>query len=163
MAAGKSRVGRMLADRLSLNFVDSDAEIEAATRMSVADIFRHLGEPEFRRIERRTIADLVGGEPKVISIGGGAFVDPETREILNREATTIWLDPPFEVVWERVSRSNKRPLAAGKSADELRALWQSRREHYEHAHIHIPTSEGPAGQVVEAILEAIASPSSLTP
>lgn len=157
MAAGKSRVGRMLADRLSLPFVDSDMEIEAATRMSVADIFRHLGEPEFRRIERRTIANLIGGEPQVISIGGGAFVDPETRNILNRDATTIWLDPPFELVWERVSRSNKRPLAAGKSPDELRALWQSRREHYKQAHIRVRTAEGPAGQVVEAILEAISS------
>lgn len=155
MAAGKSRVGRMLAERLGVSFVDSDAEIEVSTRMSVADIFRHLGEPEFRRIERRTIADLIEGEPQVISIGGGAFLDPDTRELLNREATTIWLDPPFELVWERVSRSNKRPLAAGKSPEELRQLWQSRREHYEQAQIRIPTSEGPPTQVVEAILEAI--------
>jgi shikimate kinase len=155
MAVGKSRVGRMLADRLGLAFVDSDAVIEAAKRMSIADIFKQLGEPEFRKIERKVIAGLLAGEPKVISIGGGAFIDADTRKVLNSDAITVWLDAPFEVVWQRVSRSTKRPLAAGKSADELRGLWQFRRKYYEQAQIRVETSDQPSEQVVEQILSAL--------
>ena len=156
MAAGKSTIGRLLARELRLPFMDSDREIEKLMGCTIPTIFRDHGDREFRRIERETIARIVVPEPQVVSIGGGAFTNAQTRETLNRRALTIWLDTPFNVVIDRLSESNARPLATGKTAEELHQLWEQRRPFYEQAQIHIETDDATTPQaVVERILKAI--------
>ncbi|MEO7635894.1 MAG: shikimate kinase, partial [Sphingomicrobium sp.] len=104
MGVGKSTVGRRLAKRLGLPFVDSDSEIEGAAGLSAAEVFERYGEKDFRDGERRLVARLIEGAVRVIATGGGAYVDPRTRELLNSRAITIWLDAPIEVLAERTAR-----------------------------------------------------------
>ena len=155
MAAGKSTIGRLLARKLQFAFIDTDLEIEKSKGRTVAAIFQEHGESEFRRIEREMITRILADDSQVISIGGGAFADQEMRDILCRRAITIWLDTPFEVVGERLSKSDARPLAAGKTPQDLRQLWQLRRPFYEQAEIHIHTGDAAPEAVVEQILKAI--------
>lgn len=156
MAAGKSRIGRLVAQRLNLPFVDTDSKIEEICGVPVAQFFRERGEPEFRKAERKLILRLLqSGEAQVIAIGGGAFVDPHIRDALNRQARTIWLDAPFELVLKRLSRSTMRPLAADKSALELRALWNERRSHYAQAQVRIETSDADPQRIVERIIKEL--------
>jgi len=152
MAAGKSRIGRLLARRLNLPFVDTDSRIEEHFRRSVTEIFSQLGEAEFRRAEREVISRLLSQEAKVISVGGGAFIDNETRSTVNGQAVTVWLDVPFDIVLARLSRSESRPLAAHKSEQEIRALWDQRRTYYAQAHLRIATGKRDPERVVDAII-----------
>src|SRR5688572_25090715 len=101
MGAGKSTVGRRLAKRLGLPFVDTDAEIEGATGHRWGELFERYGEAAYRDGERRLVARIVDGEVRVISTGGGVFVDPATRELLNSRAITVWLDAPIDVLADR--------------------------------------------------------------
>ena len=110
MGAGKSTVGRRLAKRLGLPFVDTDSAIEDAAGFSAAEVFERFGEANFRDGERRLVARLIDGEMRVIATGGGAFVDPRTRELLNERAITVWLDAPVDVLAERTARRDTRPL-----------------------------------------------------
>lgn len=152
MGSGKSRIGQFLAKRLELPFADSDAEIAKAFGMPIAEIFQTRGEAEFRAAERRTIFGLLGAGLRIIAIGGGAFVDPETRSVLLQSARTVWLDPPFEVISARVSRSAHRPLAVARSRDELRQLWEERRPSYASAHFRIETGEDDPERAVDRIV-----------
>jgi Shikimate kinase len=108
MGVGKSTVGRRLARRLGLSFVDSDSAIEDAAGYSPAEMFERFGEEDFRDGERRLVARLIEGEVRVIATGGGAYVDQRTRELLNERAITIWLDAPVDVLTERTSRRDTR-------------------------------------------------------
>jgi shikimate kinase len=155
MAAGKSRIGRLLAQRLRLPFVDTDHAIEESYRLTVADIFRERGEAEFREAERALIARLVSEEPKVIALGGGAFVNPRNRDALNSGAWTVWLDPPFDVILPRLRRSAERPLASSRSEDELRALWNERRQYYAQAQLRIETSDADPARIVDRIIQEL--------
>jgi shikimate kinase len=155
MAAGKSRIGRLLAERLRLPFVDTDATIEESYRLSVTDIFREHGEAEFREAERALVARLMSEEPKVVALGGGAFVDLRNRDTLNSRAWTVWLDPPFEVIIPRLKRSTARPLASSRSEAEVRALWQERRQFYAKAHLRIETSDADPAQIVDQIIHQL--------
>ena len=157
MGAGKSTVGRRLAKRLGLSFVDSDVAIEEASGSGTAELFERYGEEDFRDGERRLVARLVNGEVRVIATGGGAFNDARTREILNERAITIWLDAPVDVLTERTSRRNNRPLLKkGDPAEILGRLADERRSFYEEAQIHIRSSrDGAHGDVVEAIVAAL--------
>ena len=111
MGVGKSTVGRRLAKRLGLPFVDSDSAIEDAVGLLRGrSLSSAIGEQDFRDGERRLVARLVEGEVRVIATGGGAFVDPRTRELLNERAITVWLDAPVDVLAERTARRNTRPL-----------------------------------------------------
>lgn len=152
MAAGKSKIGRALADRLAMPFVDTDAEIEAAERMTIADIFAVDGEAAFREAEREAIARQLAGEAKVMALGGGAFVDPENRARLNAACCTVWLDPPFDVLLSRLRRSTRRPLATARSESELRALWESRRSSYAEAQLRVATGDDDPQRYVDAII-----------
>ncbi len=111
MGVGKSTVGRRLARRLGLPFVDSDAEIEGASGFSAAEVFERFGEKDYRDGERRLVARLVDGQVRVISTGGGVFVDPRTRELLKTRTITVWLDAPVEVLAQRTGR-REHPAAA---------------------------------------------------
>src|SRR5689334_11476544 len=110
MGVGKSTVGRKLAESVSAQFIDSDEEIEKAAGLSVQEIFDRLGEPEFRRGERRVIERLLNGPPIVLATGGGAYMDAETRALMKEKATTVWLRADIETIWKRVSRRDTRPL-----------------------------------------------------
>jgi shikimate kinase len=156
MGAGKSTVGRRLARRLDLPFVDSDVEIEEAARASTAELFERYGEHDFRDGERRLVARLVEGAVRVIATGGGAFIDPRTRQLLNERAITIWLDAPIDVLAERTGRRNTRPLLRkGNRSETLARLAEQRGPMYSEAHIHIRSGTGAHGDVVEAIIAAL--------
>lgn len=156
MGAGKSTVGRRLAKRLGLPFVDSDIEIEEASGASTADLFERYGEHDFRDGERRLVARLVNGEVRVIATGGGAFMDARTRQLLNERAITVWLDAPINVLAERTRRRDNRPLLKkGNRAEILSRLSDERRDGYAEAHIHIHSVGGAHSDVVEAIVAAL--------
>jgi len=156
MGVGKSTVGRRLARRLGLPFVDSDSAIEDAAGASAAEVFDRFGEADFRDGERRLVARLVEGERRVIATGGGAFVDPRTRELLKERALTIWLDAPLEVLAERTARRDTRPLLrTGDPKATLARLGEERRPAYAEADIHIRSGDGAHGEVVEAIISAL--------
>lgn len=155
MAAGKSKIGSRLADRLRVPFADLDRAIEEQYGCSIADLFRERGEAQFRKAEAVEIKRLLSAAPQVIAIGGGAFINPDNRDALNRAARTVWLDTPFELILPRLLRSTARPLAAGKSADELRALWDERRKAYEAAQLRIDTSDADMELIVDRIIAAL--------
>ncbi|MFQ5347172.1 MAG: shikimate kinase [Rhodothalassiaceae bacterium] len=157
MGAGKSSIGRRLARRLGVPFVDADAEIEKAAGRSIADIFSELGEDAFRDGERRVIARLLGDEqPKVVATGGGAFLDPETRALIRRCAISVWLDADVEVLARRTARRNTRPLLEGQDHREVLArLYAERAPIYAEADLHVRSGTGPHGEVVDAVLESL--------
>jgi shikimate kinase len=156
MGVGKSTVGRRLAKRLGLSFVDSDAEIEDAAGYSPAEIFERYGEQDFRDGERRLVARLIEGEIRVIATGGGAYVDPRTRKLLNERAITVWLDAPVDILAERTSRRDTRAqLRNGDPKAVLQKLAEERRPSYEEAHIHVRSGDGAHRDVVDAIVSAL--------
>ena len=120
MGVGKSTVGRRLAKRLGLPFVDSDSAIADASGFSAAEVYERFGEQDFRDGERRLVARLVEGEIRVIATGGGAFVDPRTRELLNERAITIWLDAPVDVLAERTRGATPARCSATRSQGDAR-------------------------------------------
>lgn len=156
MGAGKSTIGRRLAQRLGVEFVDADVEIERAAGMTVSDIFDRFGEAYFRDGERRVIARLIDGQSKVIATGGGAFVNDETRALILSDALAIWLDAPVEVLADRVRRRDTRPLLRGRDPlAVLRELADKRNPLYQLAHIRVPSANAPHEATVRAILKAI--------
>jgi shikimate kinase len=158
MGVGKSTVGRRLAKRLGLPFVDSDAEIEGAAGLSPAEVFERYGEHDFRDGERRLVARLVEGDIRVIATGGGAFVDARTRRLLNDRAITIWLDAPIDILAERTSRRDTRAqLREGDPKATLERLARERECSYREAHIHVKSGNGAHKDVVDAIVGALES------
>ena len=156
MGAGKSTVGRRLAKRLGLPFVDSDDAIEDAAGYSAAEIYERFGEADFRDGERRLVSRLIDGEVRVIATGGGAFVDPRTRKLLNERAITVWLDAPVDILTERTGRRDTRPLLRNPDrAGTLERLSEQRGPAYAEAHIRIRSGEGAHGEVVDAIVRAL--------
>lgn len=156
MGVGKSTVGRRLAARLDLPFVDADHEIESAAGMTVTEIFDRFGEPYFRDGERRVIARLMDGTPKVIATGGGAFVNDDTRALILDQATAIWLNAHPDILAERVRRRDTRPLLRGKDPRRVLADLAARRDpFYALAPIHVSSQRGPHEATVHAIMKAI--------
>jgi shikimate kinase len=156
MGAGKSTVGRRLARRLGLPFVDTDAAIEDAAGFSAAEVYERYGEDDFRDGERRLVARLVDGQVRVIATGGGVFVDPRTRQLLNQRSITVWLDAPVDVLASRTSRRDTRPmLRNGDPKGTLERLAKERRPAYSEAHIRVTSGDGAHGEVVESIVRAL--------
>ena len=156
MGVGKSTIGRRLARRLGIDFIDSDDAIADAAGASAGDVFERYGEASFRDGERRLVARLVEGQVRVIATGGGAFVDPQTRLLLNERAITVWLNAPVAVLAERTARRDTRPLLKGPDARQvLERLAKERAGAYGEAHIHVTSSQGAHGEVVEAIVVAL--------
>lgn len=147
MGCGKSTVGRALADALGWQFVDLDEEIERREGMTISEIFEQRGEPAFRDIESRVLREQVraveGGRPRVIALGGGAFVREENFTVLSHNGVTVWLDCPFEIVQRRLAGFNHRPLA--RDREKLRTLYMERVRAYAHADYRVPIeSDDPA-------------------
>nr|WP_213979305.1 shikimate kinase [Sphingomonas sp. dw_22] len=156
MGAGKSTVGRRLAHRMNLPFVDADTEIETAAGMTIADIFQRFGEPHFRDGERRVIARLIDGTPKVIATGGGAFLNEGTRKLILDHALAVWLDAEPSVLAERVRKRDTRPLLRDRDPEEvLTELAKVRNPFYALAPIRVVSIAAPHDATVDAILKAI--------
>jgi shikimate kinase len=156
MGVGKSTVGRRLARRLGLPFVDSDSEIEDAVGLPAGEVFERYGEDDYRDGERRLVARLIDGEVRVIATGGGVFVDPRTRALLNDRAITVWLDAPVDILAERTTRRDTRPLLKnGDPKDTLERLAKIERDAYAQAHIHVKSGDGAHKDVVAAIVQAL--------
>lgn len=156
MGVGKSTVGRRLGSRLNLPFMDADTEIEEAAGLSVAEIFERYGEEFFRDGERRVIARLIDGTPKVIATGGGAFMNEQTRALILERAIAIWLDADIDVLAQRVTRRDTRPLLKGKDPRKVLAeLAAVRNPVYALAPIHIRSQPAPHELTVDRILRAL--------
>jgi shikimate kinase len=156
MGVGKSTVGRRLAQRLGLPFVDSDAAIEDAVGLTAGELFERYGEEDYRDGERRLVARLVDGQVRVIATGGGVFVDPRTRALLKERAITVWLDAPVDVLAERTARRDTRPLLKNDDPKgTLERLAQAERDAYAEAHVHVKSGQGAHKHVVEAIVAAL--------
>ena len=156
MGVGKSTVGRRLAKRLGLPFVDSDSEIEETVGLPWGELFERFGEEEYRDGERRLVARLIDGEVRVIATGGGVFVDPRTRALLKEQTITVWLDAPLDVLAERTSRRDTRPLLKnGDRKATLERLAEIEREAYAEADIHVKSGDGAHRDVVDAIVRSL--------
>lgn len=158
MGAGKTTVGRRLAQRLYRHFVDSDEEIEKAAGMPVEDIFTIRGEEDFRAGEVKVINRLLRDDDLVLGTGGGAFINAETRALVKQQSLSVWLKADFELLFARVSRRSNRPLL--KTADPratLRELMQRRYPIYGEADITVVTRDVPHEQVTTDVVDAILS------
>ncbi len=157
MGAGKTTVGRRLADALNMPFIDADQEIEAAARLTVSEIFEKYGEDHFRDGERKVIARLISGEPCVLATGGGAFMYEATRKLIKKRAVSVWLKAELELLLERVMRRDTRPLLkTGDPRDILGRLMDERYPIYGEADVVVESGEGPHSRVVGAITNALA-------
>ncbi len=156
MGAGKTTVGRRLAQALGCAFKDADAEIVAAAGQSIEEIFAQHGECEFRRGERQVLSRLLGEAPHVLATGGGAFIDPRTRALMKERAISVWLKAPLDVLMKRVSRRGGRPLL---NEDGPRAVMErlmtDRYPIYAEADIIIETGGGPHRSAVADIIAAL--------
>jgi shikimate kinase len=156
MGAGKSSIGRRLAQALALPFTDADAEIEAAAGLTVEEIFTREGEAGFRTGERRVIARLLDNPIQVLATGGGAFMDAATRALMRERAITVWLRADVDLLLARVSRRNNRPLLkTGDPRAVLERLIAERYPIYAEADITVDSLDGPPEATLEQILAAL--------
>jgi shikimate kinase len=154
MGSGKSTVGRALSDELGWSFLDLDEEIEREQGASIASIFDQHGEPEFRRIEtdalQRCVRSVQSGRPRVISLGGGAFLQTENLDLVSNNGVSVWLDCPLPVIERRIASFSHRPLA--RDPEQLRRLYEVRRDGYARADYRIDTDDEEAALTVARIL-----------
>ena len=156
MGAGKTSVGKRLAGRLGLTFIDADTAIEEAAKKSVTEIFAEHGEDYFRQGERRVIARLLREPRQIIATGGGAFMNPETRAAIRSAGVSIWLRADWELLYERVRRRPTRPLL--QTADPegtLRALVEARYPVYAEADLVVQSVDVPHEAMVDAVASAL--------
>jgi shikimate kinase len=156
MGAGKSTIGRRLAARLRLPFLDADIEIEAAAGMSIPDIFETHGEPHFRDGEARVIARLLDSGPAVIATGGGAFMREETRNRIRDKAVSIWLKADVEIIMKRVKRRADRPLLQTEDPTAtVSRLLEAREPFYRTADLTIGSRDVPHDRIVDECMDAL--------
>jgi len=157
MGAGKSSIGRRVALRMGVPFVDADAEIEKAADMTIPELFARRGEAEFRAGEARVILRLLEGGPQVLATGGGAFMNPDTRAAISAKGVSIWLNAELEVLMRRIRRRHDRPLL--KTDDPgatLRKLMAERYPVYALADLTVQSREVPHDKIVDEIVSALA-------
>jgi shikimate kinase len=157
MGAGKSVIGRMTANALSIPFIDSDAEIERVSRMTIAELFDSYGEREFRALEQRVIERLLKTGPRVLSTGGGAFINPQTRALVKDQAVSIWLKADIDVLWDRVNKRDNRPLLKTPNPRQtLAELMDLRYPVYAHADITVQSRDVRKDVILNDVLAALA-------
>src|ERR1700723_1930084 len=153
MGAGKTSVGKRLAAKLGLPFVDADVEIEAGAQLTISEIFERFGEAYFREGERKVIARLLKGGPLVLATGGGAFMNASTRDNIASHGLSIWLKPSFDILLARVRKKSNRPLLRSADPEEtLRRLLEERSPTYALADFTIESVDAAHDSVVDAIL-----------
>jgi shikimate kinase len=163
MGAGKSALGRRLAQRLNVSFRDADTEIEIAAGCSISDIFDRYGEAAFRDGERRVIARLLNESPHILATGGGAFIDDETRSRVRQSAVSIWIKAPIEVLLARTQRRDTRPLLRdGDPRTTLERLLAAREPIYAEADLTVTSEDGPHSAAIERIVDALQSRGTLS-
>lgn len=156
MGAGKSTIGKKLAERLGLPFRDADAEIELAAGSSISEIFAKFGEHEFRAGEQRVIARLLNEPAHVMATGGGALTNPETRALLKGRAITVWLKADLELLARRVARRDTRPLLRGKDPMMvLKSQAEARYPYYAEADVTVEVGEGSHASSAELVVEQL--------
>ena len=153
MAAGKTTLARELGRRLDWRVEDIDERIEAREGRTIASIFSRDGEPYFRAVERTVLLDLLPLRHVVIATGGGTFVDPENRALINRDGLSVWLDAPFDAVVERLPADGRRPLAADR--EQFERLYSVRRIAYQQAHLRLDAGSRPAAALAEQVMAAL--------
>lgn len=157
MGAGKSSIGRPVAQQLGLPFVDTDVEIERVSRMTIAELFAAYGEQEFRALETRVIKRLLKGGPRVVSTGGGAFINESTRLHVKRGSLSVWLKADLDVLWERVNKRDTRPLLKTENPKQtLENLMNARYPIYAEADITVLSRDVSKDIMVREVLAAIA-------
>jgi shikimate kinase len=147
MGAGKSSIGRRLAGRLGIPFIDADAEIESAAGMTIPEIFEKHGEPYFRAGEARVIARLLDNGPQVLATGGGSVMDPQTRALIGQKGISIWLKADIDVLLKRTKRRNDRPLV-----EKIKDLLPVREPIYAQADIVIQSRDEPHDTIIDEIM-----------
>ncbi|MEW7009200.1 shikimate kinase [Lentilitoribacter sp. EG35] len=156
MGAGKSVIGRMLAQLMELPFVDTDDEIVAAAQMPITEIFEAYGEPEFRALETRVVKRVLQTGPQIVSTGGGAFMNEETRQNVLSSSVTLWLKADFDVLWQRVSKRSTRPLLQQPNPQKiLRDLMDARYPIYAQADLVVQSRNAPKTTVVNDAAKVI--------
>lgn len=156
MGVGKTVVGRRLASRLGLDFVDSDHEIENCAQLTIPEIFARHGEAYFRSRESKVVTRLVSSGAGVLATGGGAFIHPETRSVLKQHCLSVWLKADFPVLLRRVRKRANRPLLRTPDPEgTLRRLMDERYPVYAEADLTVESRDGPHDQVVDDILAAM--------
>ena len=158
MGAGKSSIGRRLAGRLGIRFVDADSEIETAADMSITEIFAKHGEPYFRAGEARVIARLLESGPQVLATGGGAVMDESTRALIREKGVSVWLKADLDVLMRRTKRRTDRPLA-----DHLKDLLPQREPVYSLSDIIVRSRDEPHEIIVDELVGALADHLKLAP
>lgn len=157
MGAGKSAIGRLVAQQLGVTFVDTDAEIERVSRMTITDLFAKYGENEFRALEARVIRRLLRGGPKVVSTGGGAFINDVTRNHIKNAGLSLWLRADLDVLWERVNKRDHRPLLKTENPKAtLENLMIKRYPIYAEADLVIESRDVGKDIIVTEVLAAVA-------
>ncbi|AJD43047.1 shikimate kinase [Rhizobium sp. SEMIA 4085] len=159
MGAGKSSVGRIVAHQLGIPFIDSDGEIERVSRMTISELFAAYGEDEFRALETRVMKRLLKNGPRVVSTGGGAFINDRTRKHIKKSGLSVWLKADLDVLWERVSKRDTRPLLKTENPRQtLENLMNARYPIYAEADITVLSrdvrKEVMADEVLKAVIEA---------
>ncbi len=152
MASGKTEVGRLLARRLGVEFVDTDDRVERRERSPVERIFAERGERYFRRREWEVLRELAPGRGQVVATGGGAFLGAEARRWMKRNGVTVWLDVGLDEARSRVGDGRDRPLWPGEEGLPLRILYERRRAVYALAHLRVAAQPGDAREVAERVL-----------
>jgi shikimate kinase len=158
MFSGKSRVGSVLADRLGLEFVDLDSEIERETVSSVEEIFTRDGESEFRRLEREAVARVLPRPGQVVAVGGGAVIDPDNLKIISEHSCVVWLKVTVQTVLDRWKNSygRARPLLQVEDPErEIVRMMDERRQFYSRCDISVDSEEFSVDKVVEDILQSL--------
>jgi shikimate kinase len=155
MGSGKTTVGRALAKRLDWRTSDIDEMIERRERQTVAELFARRGEPYFRASERAVLLDQLQTRHVVVATGGGTFVEPQNRAIINRDGVSIWLDAPLDRLVARVPADGRRPLAADRA--EFERLYLARRPAYEQAHLRVDAGRAHIQAIVEQVLDWLQS------
>lgn len=158
MGAGKSAIGRLTAQALGIPFIDSDHEIERVSRMSITDLFAAYGEAEFRALETRVIKRLLRSGPRVVSTGGGAYINDATRKHIKRGGLTVWLKADLDILWERVNKRDTRPLLKTENPRQtLENLMNARYPIYAEADLIVLSRDVKKETMVEEVLAAISS------
>ena len=156
MGAGKSTVGKILADRLGMRFIDADQEIERAAGCTITDFFEKYGEVEFRKGEERVISRILAGEPCVLATGGGAFMSEATRLLIKKIATSVWLRVSFEVLAKRLEKRSDRPLLQTADPQQtLKALIKKRYPIYNDADFIVDVENDGVDITVSKVVECL--------